>query len=413
MNAFTWVFLVTLLATTAIKIWLAQRHAAYVRGHRDRVPAQFADRVALEQHQKAADYTCAKARLTTLYTAVDALVLLILTLGGVILALDGAWRGWLGEGIWRGVALIASVIVVGALIDLPFSLYRTFVIESKFGFNKMTLKLFFSDLVKQTLIGAALGLPILLAVLWMMQRLGWWWWLYAWVALTVFSIFIQWLYPVVIAPLFNKFKPMENAELRERIERLLAKCGFRASGLFVMDGSLRSSHGNAYFTGFGKTKRVVFFDTLLATLNGSEVEAVLAHELGHFKLRHVVKATVLSAVVSLVFLFALNYLMQQEWFFSGLNAGTPDTAMALTLFMLSMPLFTFVFQPLLGYYSRRREFEADDYAAKHAEATDLVTALVKLYRENASTLTPDPLHSAFYDSHPPAAVRIARLQAAR
>lgn len=413
MTTFTWIFLAALAATTAIKIWLSMRHGAYVQAHADRVPSEFAEKIPLEAHRKAADYTRAKVKIGVVHTLVEVGLLLIFTLGGGLAALDRWAHSLFDSELWAGVTLIAGVVVIGAIIDLPLSLYRVFGIESRFGFNKMTFKLFVVDLIKQAVLGAAIGIPILIAVLWMMNRLGESWWLYAWVAWVAFSVFLLAVYPTWIAPLFNKFSPLENPELKARIERLLTKCGFRSSGLFVMDGSTRSSHGNAYFTGFGKSKRIVFFDTLLNTLNGPEVEAVLAHELGHFKRRHVVKRMVLTFFGSLVFLWFLSLLLKQQWFFGALGVPRSGTAMALILFVLVLPVFTFILQPILSYYSRRQEFEADEYAAQQAEASDLVSALVKLYKDNASTLTPDPLHSAFYDSHPPAAMRIAKLQAAR
>jgi STE24 endopeptidase len=297
-----------------------------------------------------------------------------------------------------------------SLIDLPLSWYRTFRIESRFGFNQMTLALFLSDLLKQAAVGVVIGAPLLLAVLWLMQEMGSNWWLYVWLVWVSFSVVMLIVYPTFIAPLFNKFSPMQEGDLKRRIEALLVKCGFRSQGLFVMDGSKRSSHGNAYFTGFGRGKRIVFFDTLLSRLDPPEIEAVLAHELGHFKLRHVVKRMALSFCISLAFLWVLGALMERPWFYEGLGVSTPSTAMALLLFALVAPVFTFLFQPIMSVYSRKHEFEADAYAAQQASAADLAQALVKLYKDNASTLTPDPLHSAFYDSHPPAALRIARLQ---
>jgi STE24 endopeptidase len=297
------------------------------------------------------------------------------------------------------------------VIELPFDLYRTFGIESRFGFNKMTLGMFFGDLAKHAAVGAILGLPLLFAVLWLMAGMGELWWLYVWLVAVVFMLFVQFIAPSVIAPLFNKFVPMQDGEMKTRIENLIARCGFTSSGLFVMDGSKRSSHGNAYFTGFGKSKRIVFFDTLLSRLDIAEIEAVLAHELGHFRMRHVIKRLALMSVLSLLFFLLLGLLKNQAWFYQGLNVSYPATdAMALTLFFMVVPVFTFLLQPLLAMYSRKHEFEADQYAAKFAPARDLVHALVKLYKDNASTLTPDPLHSAYYDSHPPAAIRIARLE---
>ena len=410
MNRFTMLFLLLLAITTTVKLWLSYRHGAYVLAHRDRLPAQFSEKIPLESHQKAADYTHAKVNLAGISIILDVIVLLAFTLGGGINWLDQFWSERIGNGLVSGVALIASVLVIAALIDLPLSLYRTFNLEARFGFNKMTMKLFFSDLIKQGLLAAAIGLPIVLAALWMMERLGEQWWIYAWLAWSAFNLFLLAIFPTWIAPLFNKFTPLENTELKARIERLLQKCGFQSSGLFVMDGSLRSSHGNAYFTGFGKNKRVVFFDTLLNSLTGNEIEAVLAHELGHFKRRHVLKRIVLTFVGSFVFLWLLALLMHAPWFFQGLGVERSGTALALILFFLALPVFTYLLHPLMSYYSRKQEFEADEYAAQQADAKDLVSALVKLYKDNASTLTPDPLHSAFYDSHPPASIRIARLE---
>ena len=411
MSTFTLFFLLMLASSTAIKLWLSYRHGTYVTAHRDRIPARFAQTIPLEAHQKAADYTRAKVELNGIGIVIDVLILLAFTLGGGVNWLDEFWRNRIGDGLASGVALIASVLLISALIDLPFSLYRTFNLEARFGFNKMTLKLFFKDLIMQSLLAAAIGLPIVLAALWMMARLGEQWWIYAWLAWSAFNLFLLAIFPTWIAPLFNKFTPLDNADLKSRIERLLQKCGFKSSGLFVMDGSTRSSHGNAYFTGFGKNKRVVFFDTLINSLSGNEIEAVLAHELGHFKRRHVIKRIVLTFVGSFVFLWLLAQLMKAPWFFEGLGVGRPGTASALILFFLAMPVFTFLFQPVMSYYSRKQEFEADEYAAQQSNAKDLVSALVKLFKDNASTLTPDPLHSAFYDSHPPAAARIERLLA--
>jgi STE24 endopeptidase len=338
-------------------------------------------------------------------------VLLVLTFGGGLQAIDDFAATFANPGLVQGVLFIAILTVILSVVDLPFDLYRTFGIEGRFGFNKMTLGMFFGDLAKQALVGAILGLPLLFAVLWLMAGMGDLWWLYVWVVAIAFMLFVQFIAPSVIAPLFNKFSPMQEGEMKSRIEGLIARCGFESNGLFVMDGSKRSSHGNAYFTGFGKSKRIVFFDTLLSRLDIAEIEAVLAHELGHFRMRHVVRRLGLMATFSLVFFFVLGQLKNQEWFYQGLNVGFPATdAMALTLFFMVVPVFTFFLQPLMAMYSRKHEFEADAYAAKFTPAHDLVHALVKLYKDNASTLTPDPLHSAFYDSHPPAAIRIARLE---
>jgi STE24 endopeptidase len=314
-------------------------------------------------------------------------------------------------GLAHGTALVASAVVLLSALELPMSVYRTFVVEERFGFNRMTPGLYLADLAKHAALGAALGLPLLVLVLWLMERMGELWWLYVWLAWMGFNLLVLLVYPTFIAPLFNRFTPLADATLAERIEALLARCGFTSKGLYVMDGSRRSAHGNAYFTGFGAAKRIVFFDTLLARLSPGEVEAVLAHELGHFRRHHVWQRVALLFALSLAFLWVLGRLIDQTWFYEGLNAGAPDAAMGLLLFVLVMPVFTFFLQPLTSLVSRRHEFEADAYAAAHASAPELARALVKLYQDNAATLTPDPLHSAFYDSHPPAARRIARLQA--
>jgi STE24 endopeptidase len=414
MHWFTAIFLLALAFSTSARLWLALRHVRHVAANRKAVPAQFSERIALEDHQKAADYTIAKTRLTMLETPVAALLLIGFTLGGGLQALSDAWeRVSSASGYLHGIALIVSVVLISAVVDLPFSLYRTFQIEARFGFNRTSLTLFFVDLAKQAALGAVLGVPLLFFALWVMARMGSMWWLYVWLAWMAFNLLMMTIYPSVIAPLFNRFSPLEDAELRSRIESLLAKCGFRSKGLFVMDNSRRSSHGNAYFTGLGAAKRIVLFDTLISRLAPPEIEAVLAHELGHFSHHHVRKRTALLFGASLAFLWTLGWLMGQDWFYSALGARSHGTAMALLLFFMTAPVFAFLLHPLASLYSRRHEFEADAYAARHADAGDLARALVKLYRDNAATLTPDPLHSAFYDSHPPAMLRIARLQATR
>ncbi len=412
MHPFTALFLAALVLATAVRLYLAYRHVRHVRRHREQVPAAFSAAIPLEAHRKAADYTAARTRFGMLGTGVEALVLLALTLGGGLNFAERVVSSAFAPGILHGVALIALVAVTMSLIELPLSLYRTFRIEERFGFNKMTLKLFLIDLCKGALLAALLGLPLVALILWLMSEAGSRWWLYAWAAWSAFNLLVLAIYPTLIAPLFNRFSPMQDEALKARIERLLARCGFRSQGLFVMDGSRRSSHGNAYFTGFGRSKRIVFFDTLLSRLDHGEIEAVLAHELGHFKRRHVLKRIVWMFVASLGFFWLLGSLMRHDWFYHALGVATPSTAMALLLFFLVMPVFTFLLQPLLGFYSRRHEFEADRYAVQNASADELRQALIKLYKDNASTLTPDPLHSVFYDSHPPAAVRIARLEAA-
>ncbi|MFN3397279.1 MAG: M48 family metallopeptidase [Sulfurimicrobium sp.] len=410
MSVFTLIFIAALLVTTATRLWLARRQLRHVRAHRDAVPRDFAEHIGLDSHQKAADYTCAKTRLDIVHVILDAMLLLFFTLGGGIQALADFWQGLLGAGLWRGVALIASVLVISGLLELPLGLYRTFVIDARFGFNKMTIGLFLADLFKQALIGAALGVPLLLGMLWLMEQMGAHWWLYVWFAWMSFNLLILLLYPTVIAPIFNKFTPLQDPVLATRIETLLQKCGFKSQGLFVMDGSRRTSHGNAYFSGLGASKRIVFFDTLLSRLDHDEIEAVLAHELGHFKRRHVIKRIAAMFALSLAGLWLLGWLMPQPWFYEGLGVSTRSTATALLLFLLTSPVFTFLLHPLSSLLSRKHEFEADRYAAENASAAQLIHALVKLYNDNAATLTPDPLHSLFYDSHPAASQRVAHLR---
>lgn len=412
MHPFTLVFLAALAFTTLARLWLARRHIRHIAACREAVPQEFSGRITLGSHQKAADYTSARTRVGMVETAVGALVLLGFTLGGGLQALSEAWaRLFETGGYGHGLAFIVSVAAVGALVDLPFGVYRTFVVEARFGFNRVTAWLYCVDLAKQALLGALLGVPLAFCVLWLMAQTGEAWWLYVWLTWVGFNLLVVTIYPTLIAPLFNRFTPLEDEALKARIERLLAKCGFRAQGLFVMDSSRRSAHGNAYFTGFGTAKRIVLFDTLLARLQPPEVEAVLAHELGHFSRRHVWKRLALLFGASLGFLWLLGGLIGQDWFYAALNAQTSTTAMALVLFFMVVPVFAFLLQPLASLYSRRHEFEADAYAAEHSNSVALVQALVKLYQDNAATLTPDPLHSAVFDSHPPAALRIARLQA--
>lgn len=411
----TYLFLLALITMVIVKLWLASRQIRHVALHRQAVPARFADTITLDAHQKAADYTVAKTRLSMLDIGVSAAVLLGFTLLGGLQWLNLFWLETFGPGYAYGVALIASVVLISSLVELPFSLYGQFGIEERYGFNKMTLRLYFADLVKSTLIGAALGLPLLVAVLWLMERMGDLWWVWTWVVWMGFNLLLLVLYPTVIAPLFNKFEPLEDLSLKQRIEALLQRCGFASKGLFVMDGSRRSAHGNAYFTGFGASKRIVFFDTLLNRLDADEIEAVLAHELGHFKRHHILKRIVVTFAISLGVLAMLGWLAGKPWFYTGLgvepNLMTDNNALALILFFLTLPVFTFLLGPIASLSSRKHEFEADAYAAGIANANHLVSALVKLYKDNASTLTPDPVYSAFYYSHPPASQRIARLEA--
>lgn len=415
-SPFRLLFLLALALSLGIRLWLARRQMAHVLAHRPAVPAEFADRIALAAHQKAADYTRARGVLGIYQTLAETALLLVFTLGGGLEALHGFWSSHLvapgaTPGYAYGIALIFSVTVISSLVDLPFGLYRQFVLEQRFGFNRMSLGLFFGDLLKSTLIGALIGIPVLLAVLWLMAHMGAYWWFYVWLFWSAFNLLLLFIYPTWIAPLFNKFTPLEDGELKDRILGLLSRCGFAASGLFVMDGSKRSAHGNAYFTGFGNNKRIVFFDTLINRLAPREAEAVLAHELGHFKRRHIVQRIVLLFLMSLGFLWVLGQLISAPWFYAGLGVQAQNTALALILFFLVVPVFTFLFTPLGSLLSRRHEYQADAYAAEHADGEELIHALVKLYEDNASTLTPDPLHSLFYDSHPPAALRIGHLRA--
>ena len=410
-NEFAWVFLAALALASAARLWLAARQIGHVRAHRDAVPAGFAEAMPLAAHRKAADYTVAKGRLGIVDILVGAAALLALTLGGLLQWLSDQWARVLDAGgVAHGTALIVTALVLLSALELPISIWRTFVVEARFGFNRMTAALYVADLAKHAALGAVLGVPLVVLVLWLMARMGALWWVWVWGAWAGFNLLVLLIYPAFIAPLFNKFTPLADPALAGRIEALLERCGFRSKGLYVMDGSKRSSHGNAYFTGFGAAKRIVFFDTLLARLAPPEVEAVLAHELGHYRRHHVWKRVALLFAVSAALLALLGSLIGEPWFYEGLGVSGRGTAMALLLFVLVVPVFGFFLQPLASLYSRRHEFEADAYAAAHSSAADLVKALVKLYQDNAATLTPDPLHSVFYDSHPPAAARISRLQ---
>ncbi len=411
MNSFSIVFLSALTLMLLTQLWLSRRHVRHVQANQDRVPDAFSDKITLEAHQKAADYTCTKTRFAMLENIIGALILIGWTLGGGLDLLDELWRraGW-GQ-ITTGTAFMISTFLIMAIIDLPTSIYSTFVLEERFGFNKTTVNTFIGDLVKQTALTLVIGVPLIVAVLWLMQHMGNNWWLYVWLLWVGFSLLMLWAYPVLIAPLFNKFRPLEQDAVKKRVQALLDRTGFKSRGIFVMDGSRRSAHGNAYFTGFGKNKRIVFFDTLLETLTDTEIEAVLAHELGHFKRRHVLKRIILTFSIALASLALLGWLMKQGWFYSDLGVSHQSTYIALMLFMLVGPVFTFFLSPIFARASRKHEFEADEFAAQHSNANELINALVKMYEENAATLTPDPVHSIFYDSHPPAPVRVAHLRA--
>ncbi|MCD4502223.1 M48 family metallopeptidase [Chromobacterium vaccinii] len=409
-DAFSLLFAAALALTLCLKLWLGWRHIRHVSRHRAQVPAAFRDSITLEQHRHAADYTVAKTRLGLLSAWVDTALIAAFTFGGGLQWLAVHSLEWFANPLSSGMALIVAVAVISSLVSLPFTLYGTFGIESRYGFNKTTFALFMADMVKGTLIGAAIGLPLLALVLWLMEISGPLWWLWVWLVWSGFQLLMVALYPTLIAPLFNKFKPLEDEALKARIEALLQRAGFKSQGVFVMDGSRRSSHGNAYFTGFGAAKRIVFFDTLLSQLSHAEIEAVLAHELGHFKRRHIVKRIAMAFALSLALLWLLGQLLHAPWFYAGLGVAAPSTAMALILFFTATPAFTFPLTPLSSRMSRVHEYEADDFASEQTRAEDLVSALVKLYRDNASTLTPDPVHSAFYDSHPPAALRIQHLK---
>jgi len=408
---FSQVFVVALCGAVALQWWLNRRQLRHIQSYRAEVPAAFADRVSLASHQKAADYTSDKVRLGQLELIYSGVLLLLWTLGGGLNWLDMQWSHWIASPLWRGVAFVASMMLLGTILDLPFSIYRTFVIEARYGFNRITPRLFTTDLLKGMALTLLIASPLLWLVLWLMQSAGNLWWIYVWAVWISFSLLMLFIYPTWIAPLFNKFVPLDDLALRERIERLLGRCGFTSKGIFVMDGSRRSSHGNAYFTGLGENKRIVFFDTLLKSLHAEEIEAVLAHELGHFKRRHIQKQILAMAVMSFIGLAILGTLITQDWFFHGLGMQHKSNHAALVLFMLLLSVLGVFFQPLFSYFSRRHEFEADDFAASQSDARDLIRALVKLYEENASTLTPDPIYSAFHDSHPPAPVRIAHLSA--
>jgi STE24 endopeptidase len=411
---FTTLFITFLLIDLGLRVWLSSRQIRHVALHRDSVPIEFSDRIGLHSHQRAADYTIAKMRLNIVERLVEAAVLVGLTLMGGLQLLDVVLTPLFDSDIARQLMLIGAVLALMGIIGLPFTIWRIFKLEARFGFNRITPRLFIQDFFKTLMIALILGIPLVAGVLWIMANAGenWVWW--AWAAWVAFNFLILWLFPTVIAPLFNKFTPLDNPEIADRINNLAKRCGFELNGLFVMDGSKRSAHGNAYFTGFGKSRRIVFFDTLLARLKPQEIEAVLAHELGHFSHKHIIKRMFISFSMALVFFLALGWLSTQVWFYVDLGVlpalGRANDGMALILFFLVIPVFTFWIGPLTSWFSRRDEYEADRYAAEQSSSQELISALVKLYDDNAATLTPDPLHSAFYDSHPGAVQRIQHLK---
>lgn len=411
MNEFTYVFLIALILMTGIELWLSLRQGRYVDAHRNKIPDAFVDEISLEAHHKAADYTLAKGKFGRVEGLFSMTILILWTIGGGLALLSDAWTSLGFSPTITGIIFMLSFFITGSVIELPLAWYKTFVLEQKFGFNNNTPKLFLIDLAKQTLLMVVLGVPLIWAALWLMNNTGNYWWLYLWAAWIGFGLVMMWAYPAFIAPLFNKFTPLEDEQLKARVEALLARCGFKSQGIFVMDGSRRSGHGNAYFTGLGSNKRIVFFDTLLETLDENQIEAVLAHELGHFHRKHVVKNMGVMALLSLIGLAILGWASAESWFYTGLGVNTESSAMALVLFMMVIPVFSFFIHPMMTAISRKYEYEADDYAATVSNGEHLVQALVSLFQENASTLTPDPLVSAFYDSHPPATLRVAHLQA--
>jgi STE24 endopeptidase len=408
-DLFTTIFLFATLTYIVTLIILNSKQKFAVLNSFDTVPKEFSNNISLEEHQKASQYTQAKLRLSNYEIIFSAALLLFWTIGGGIEIIDSAWRSQMDDELYRGVGVIVTLMIISSIIDLPFGIYRTFVLEERFGFNKTDSRTFVIDILKSTLVSMAIGLPLIYVVLYLMSFMGDNWWLYVWAVLTIFSLLMFWLYPSYIAPIFNKFKPLEDDTLKNKIDDLLLRTGFKSDGVFVMDGSKRSSHGNAYFTGIGKNKRIVFFDTLLKGMEDDEVEAILAHELGHFHHKHIRKRMMSSFSISFLGLALLGYLINQVWFFNGLGVDNPSNHTALILFTLVMPVFSFFVSPISNYMSRKHEFEADAFAAKHTNSADLISSLVKLYRDNAATLTPDPLYSAFHDSHPSASIRIGQL----
>jgi STE24 endopeptidase len=402
---FYYLFIFLLITTTIFQVWLTKRHIVHIQKNKNKVPSAFSKTISISDHKKAANYTISKSYIGIIDLFIQAIFLYLITLGGGINIITNIFSNLINNQLIIGAMVIISVMLISSLIDLPLTLYKNFIIDEKFGFNRMTKYIFITDIIKQLILSIVIGIPLLLISLWIITSLGSLWWLWLWIFISVFNFLMFTIYPLYIAPFFNKFIPLKDAELKAKIEKLLLKCGFESDGLFVMNGSLRSNHGNAYFTGLGKSKRIVFFDTLLERLTHKEIEAVLAHELGHFHHNHVKKRILLMFIISFIGLYVLAILKDSPWFYNSLGVIQSD-ANGLLLFLLISPLFIFFIRPLMAYYSRKNEFEADEYACKYSNSKDLKLSLIKLYRDNASTLTPDPLHSNFYDSHPPALQRI-------
>lgn len=406
----TKVFLAFLCLKGLVEAYLDKRNVKHIVKNMNEVPPKFSDKITLEDHQKAAKYSIEKINTAGFFNIIGYLILLVWTLGGGIDKLNEVVKGFGLSDLMTGVVFIIAFSIIGSILSLPASIYNTFVVEQKWGFNKTTPKIFITDLIKGTVLGIIIGVPLLYAILWIMGKMGDLWWLYTWIFLSAFQLIMMWVYPTFIAPMFNKFEPLEEGEVKNKILDLLKRTGFESNGLFIMDASKRSGHGNAYFTGFGKTKRIVFFDTLVNTLEASEIEAVLAHELGHFKRKHVLKLMIKAFLFSFIALYVLGLLMKSDWFFSAHGVKSMEPYIALTLFMLVSGIYTFFITPISAWTSRKYEFEADEFAAKNSDARDLISALVKMYKDNASTLTPDPVYSAFYHSHPPALIRVNFLE---
>ena len=411
-NLFTFIFLFAISTSVLSLLWLNFRQDKAINNSFNAVPEGFSESIKLEDHQKAGNYTKAKLLLNHFEIIFSTVVLLIWTLGGAMDALDSYWSQRILDPVLMGTVFVLSIMLIASLIDLPFSIYRTFVLEQKFGFNRMTIKTFVGDLFKEILLTLILMLPLIYAILFLMniEAIGNYWWIYVWLIISGFSLIMMWVYPSYIAPIFNKFNPLDNESLKSRITSLLTRTGFGSDGIYVMDGSKRSSHGNAYFTGIGKNKRIVFFDTLLKGMEDKEIEAILAHELGHFHHKHTQKRMASSFIFSFASLALLGFLINQAWFYNGLGVSEPSSHAALVLFALALPVFSFFITPFSNLASRKHEFQADAFAASHTDANDLISSLIKLYKENSSSLSPDKYYSAFHDSHPSAVLRIERLQ---